>query len=63
MIELLKILHTILENEKQIRYSNDQHLVKNLILKSVFSLIDSPNETLLLYVVQIILLVSTSVKN
>lgn len=58
MITLLKKLYTCLQDEQQIQFSSDQHLAKNLILKTVFNFIDSPNEMLLLHIVQIILLVS-----
>lgn len=60
MIELLRRLHDCLEKEQYMQYDNDQNLAKNLILKSIFSLIHSANETLLLHVLQIILLVRIS---
>lgn len=57
MIMLLKKLNECLERE-QVWQNQDSSLTKNLILKTVFSLIDSPNEILLLQVAQIILVVS-----
>ena len=57
MIMLLKKLHDCLERE-HIQQNQDSSLTKNLILKTVFHLIDSPNEILLLHAVQIILFVS-----
>ncbi|KAK7605197.1 hypothetical protein V9T40_007055 [Parthenolecanium corni] len=63
MIALLNKLYTCLQDEQQIQFSSDQHLAKNLILKTVFNFIDSPNEMLLLHIVQIILLVSAFVNS
>ncbi|XP_065215268.1 armadillo repeat-containing protein 2 [Planococcus citri] len=54
MIMQLKKLYDCLERE-HISQNQDSSLTKNLILKTVFSLIDSPNEILLLQIAKIIL--------
>lgn len=57
MIKLLQKLYDCLERE-QIPQTLDSNLTKNLVLKTVFTLINSTNEALLLHVAKIILFVS-----
>lgn len=61
MINLLQRLHNCLEKEQCVQYGGENNIAKNLILKSVFGLINSSNEILLLHVLQIILLVGNKV--
>lgn len=57
MIELLKKLYECVERER-VPQTQDPNLTKNLVLKTVFCLINSTNEALLLHVSKIILFVS-----